>query len=96
MAADPALLVAMEETRQRIPDVLRALMAAKRRTGPEVAAAIGMSSSSFYARLNGKSAISVAELAALAAYFEVDVDVFFSPPEWLRSRWDDILLQATA
>jgi len=86
MAVQPALLSVMEESRRSIPDVIRALIAAQHRTALDVASAIGMSPSSFYARLNGKSEIQAAELAALASYFGVGTDVFYDPPTWLRSR----------
>ena len=78
-----ALLAAMESSRRQIPEVIRALMAARRAKGPDVAEAIGMSASSFYARLNGKSVISAHELAALALYFGVPVSFFFEPPPGL-------------
>jgi transcriptional regulator with XRE-family HTH domain len=73
----------MDDSRHQIPEVIRALMGARREKGPDVASAIGMSASSFYARLNGKSKIEAPELSALALYFGVPVSFFYDPPEGL-------------
>lgn len=51
-----------------------------------MAKAIGLSSSSFYARLNGKSMIQAHELSALALYFGVPVSFFYDPPEGLLGK----------
>lgn len=83
MALEERYLTAMEEARRRVPEVIRALMAARRAKGPDVAKAIGLSSSSFYARLNGKSMILSHELRGLALYFGVPVAFFYDPPEGL-------------
>jgi transcriptional regulator with XRE-family HTH domain len=83
MALEERYLVAMEDARRRVPEVIRALMAARRAKGPDVARAIGLSSSSFYARLNGKSMIQAHELSALALYFGVPVSFFYEPPAGL-------------
>jgi transcriptional regulator with XRE-family HTH domain len=85
-----------------IPTVIRALMAAKRSTGPEVAAALSISPSSLYARLNGKSEISATEVAKLSVFFNVPVAFFYSPPkDLIRSRcfaesWAEIPVLAHA
>jgi transcriptional regulator with XRE-family HTH domain len=86
MAVEARLLEAMEDSRRRIPEVIRALMAGRRAKGPDVAAAIGMSASSFYARLNGKSMIQAHELTALALYFGVPVSFFYDPPAGLLGK----------
>lgn len=83
MALEQRYLLAMEDARRRVPEVIRALMAARRAKGPDVAKAIGLSSSSFYARLNGKSMIQAHELSALALYFGVPVNFFYDPPAGL-------------
>lgn len=83
MAVDARLLEVMETTRHRVPEVIRALMAARHVTGPDLAAAIGMSASSFYARLNGKSMIQTHEMAALAMFFGVPVGFLYEPPDGL-------------
>lgn len=83
MAVEARLLEAMETTKHRVPEVIRALMAARHVTGPDLASAIGMSASSLYARLNGKSTISAQEVAALALYFRVPVGFLYEPPEGL-------------
>lgn len=73
----------MDDARARIPVVVRMLMKAKGVTGTEVAAALEMSASSFYARLNGVHQISASELAALATYFDVTPSLFYDPPAWV-------------
>lgn len=83
MAVEPRYLQAMEDARRVVPEVIRALMAARRAKGPDVAKAIGLSPSSFYARLNGKSMILSHELKALALYFGVPISFFYDPPEGL-------------
>lgn len=89
MAIDQRYLQAMEDARRVVPEVIRALMAARRAKGPDVAKAIGLSPSSFYARLNGKSMILSHELKALALYFGVSVSFFYDPPAGLIDRGGD-------
>lgn len=69
-------------------------MAARRIKGPDVATAIGMSASSFYARLNGKSMIQAHELSALALYFGVPVSFFYDPPQGLLEADSGLLNRA--
>lgn len=83
MAIEQRYLQAMEDARRVVPEVIRALMAARRVKGSDVAQVLGVSSSSFYARLNGKSMIPTHELRALALYFGVPVSFFFDPPAGL-------------
>ena len=92
MATSQAELVAAAEAAQRtIPAVLRALMATHRVTGPELAEAVGMSASSLYARLNGKSEITAREVARFATYFEVPASFLYDPPAGLlRSRCNSL------
>jgi transcriptional regulator with XRE-family HTH domain len=87
MANDLDVGEAGKAARSVIPTVIRALMAAHRVTGPQLAAVIGISPSSLYARLNGKSEISAPEVAQLSAFFEVPAQFFYNPPKGLlRNR----------
>ena len=96
-------LDAGDEARQIVPTVLRTLMSAAGISSADIANVLGISKASLSERLSGKTRITADELATLANFFGVDPGIFFKKPEellgfdaTLRSRWDDILLQATA
>lgn len=64
-------------TQDRVRHTIRAVMAAKEIRGPELALRLGMSSQHLYNRLNGRTAITVNDIGAIADALDTPVEAFF-------------------
>jgi hypothetical protein len=86
MATTADALEAMRVAKVRVPVVIRRLMRFYDVTGSQLAPVLGVGRAAFYSRLQGSTVIRVEELAALAEYFRLPVEVFYlEPDEALRA-----------
>jgi len=84
------------DTEQNVRRVVQVLMTLYQAKPADVAEALGISRTSFYDRLSGKSHFTIIEIAKLAEFFSISPGIFFSDPRKLVSQATGVLLSSAA
>lgn len=81
VATETDVMAALHEARVGVPAVVRSLMSYFDIKGGDLASALHVSRGAISMRLTGATVIKQEELAALAVYFGVPIDVFYARPD---------------
>lgn len=82
-ASSPRAQVTQHTAEDSVRRVVKALLAANDVKAPVLGAYLGIGKATIYKRLNGTLPFTVGEVAAIAEFFELPVDVLFAGPKAL-------------